>query len=214
MNYFYDVLINMNEDNVFCFYEWENYDPIELIKKIPLYRVSTQTLKDFYMFDIQVTQEFLNSILDKTILKNNKINKTLKYACLLCDTKNSIVVEFNEDGTIISRSNLLLDDEANVLEFIYSYKENKIEYQKKDLLVLNKLLRQEELVRKVINLEFNTMIENNDIAKLKYLFNEWFRNEEDNIIEIKKKIKKELSKDISSKTKEIYDLIMLSYNNS
>jgi len=214
MNYFYDVLINMNEDNVFCFYEWENYDPIELIKKIPLYRVSTQTLKDFYMFDIQVTQEFLNSILDKTILKNNKINKTLKYACLLCDTKNSIVVEFNEDGTIISRSNLLLDDEANVLEFIYSYKENKIEYQKKDLLVLNKLLRQEELVRKVINLEFNTMIENNDIAKLKYLFNEWFGYEEDNIIEMKRKIKKELSKDISSKTKEIYDLIMLSYNNS
>lgn len=214
MNYFYDVIINMNEESIFNFYEWENYDPIELVKKIPLFRVSTQTFKDFYMNNLKVSQEFLNSIVDKTILKNNKINKTIKYACLLCDTKNSLVVEFDEEGNIVSRSSLLLDDEANVLEFIYSYKETKIDYKKNNNIIINSFLRQEELIRKVINIELKTIIENNNEVKLKYLFNEWFGYEEDNISKMKNKIEKELNMELSSKTKDIYDLIVLSYNKS
>ena len=115
MNYSYDVLINMNEDSLFSFYEWENYDPIELVKKIPIYRVSTKILRDFMLYDVQVTKEFLEENKDKTILKNSKLNKTIKYACLLCDTKNAVVIEFNDNGEVISRSSLLLEDEANII---------------------------------------------------------------------------------------------------
>ena len=110
MDYFYDILINMNEDDVYNFYEWENFDVIEHIKQIPIFRVSTKLFKDFYSNYVQVKEEFLNNILDKTIIKNSKFNKTIKYGCLLCDTKNVLVVEFNDSGEVISRSSLLLEE--------------------------------------------------------------------------------------------------------
>ena len=212
MNYFYDVLININDDKVFSFYEWDNCDPIELIKKIPLYRVNTNTLEDFYLYNIKVNINFINNLLDKTIIKNNKLNKTIKYSCILCDTKNTLVIEFDDDGNLIGRSNLLLDDDAKVLEFIYNYQETKIEYERKTKRVDMLSLRHEDMIKKVINLELYTMLENNNESKLKYLFNEWFGYEENNIDNVVEKIKKELRKDLTSKTKEIYDLIVLSYN--
>lgn len=203
----------MSEDNIFSFYEWENYDSIELVKKIPLFRVSTNTLKDFYVWNIKVSVDFLNEIVDKTILKNNKINKTIKYACLLCDTKNTLVVEFDNDGNVISRSNLLLDDDANVLEFIYSYKETQLEYERNEKLSLNILSRQEETTKKFISLELQTLIYNNNVNKLKYLFNEWFGYEVDSISEIKKKMCSELEKEFNQEMYYIYKLIKKSYNN-
>lgn len=212
MNYCYDVLINMNEEKAFEFYEWDSYDPVELIKKIPLFRVNSNIIQDFYLYEIKVTQDFLNSLLDKTILKNDKLNKIIKYACIISDTKNSLVVEFNDNGHIIGRSNLLLDDEANVLEIIYNYKETLIDYEKHNKRKINYNLRQEEMIKKVINIELNTMIEKNDESKLKYLFNEWFGYEENNINIVINKIKKELDSELTLKTKEIYDLIVLSYN--
>lgn len=212
MNYFCDLLINMNEEKVFNFYEWEASDPIELIKKIPIYRVSTKILNDFYLYNIKLSYEFLNLLLDKTVLKNNKVNKTIKYACLLCDTKNTIVVEFNDNGEIISRSNLLLDDESNVLELIYSYKEINLEYKKLNLIKYNNTLRYEEVIKKVIRTEFKTIIEKKDLVKLKYLFTEWFGYEENSVFLIEKKIKNELDGEISLKTKDIYNLIVLLYD--
>ncbi len=212
MNYCYDIFINMNEDKPLFFYEWENFDPIELIKKIPLFRVNTKTLKDFYLYDIEVNKELLDSLLDKTIIKNNKLNKTIKYACLLCDSKNTLVVEFNSDGKIFSRSNLLLEDEAQIIEFIYSYNEVKIDYKRGDLLNSQNILRQEELVKKIIMIELKTILENNNDSKLKYLFNEWFGYEENDLTKMKDKIMDELNKGISNKTNKIYNLIVMSYN--
>lgn len=213
MDYFYDVIINMNEDKIFKFYEWENYDAVELIKKIPLYRVSSKTLKDFYLFDILVSKEFLELILDKTILKNNKLNKTLKYACLLCDTKNCLVVEFDSEGQVASRSTLLLEDEADIIEIIYNYKETKFDYQRTELIDFNNNLRQEELVKKVIKLELKTIMDNNNEAKLKYLFNEWFGYEEKNVDKMKKIIISELDRDFNERMYNIYEIIKKSYNN-
>lgn len=209
MDYCHDILINLEEDKVFNFYEWENYDPIELIKKIPMFRVNSKTLKDFYLYDIVVSLPFLEALKDKTILKNNKLSKTLKYACLLCDCKNVLVVEFNDSGKIVSRSNLLLEDEANIIEFIYSYKESKILYQKEKQRKIINFLRQEELIKKIIGLELKTV----NKSKLKYLFNELFGYEEEDISKIKELIEAELKRGVNSKLKRIYDLIVLSYNN-
>lgn len=213
MNYCYDVLINISEDNVFNFYEWEDFDPIELVKKIPLYRINSSVLKDFYSCDIKVDKEFLNEIMDKTILKNSKINKTIKYACLLCDCKNALVVEFNDFGEIVGRSNLLLEDESNIIEFIYSYNEIKIKYEKLKNREIKNFLRQEDLIKKVIKLELTSLVENKNYTKLKYLFNEWFGYEESSIDKIKNKIIKELSMSIDNNSFKVYNIIKDSYNN-
>lgn len=214
MDYFYDILINMNEDDIYNFYEWENHDIIEYIKKIPLFRVSTKTLIDFYSNYVQINEEFLINLLDKTVTKNSKLNKTIKYGCLLCDTKNVLVVEFNDCGEVISRSSLLLEDEANILEVIYNYKETNIRYVNLGNRNISQKLRQEKLIKRVIKLEFNTLIDDNNQAKLKYLYNEWFGYNEENLVKIRKNIKEELDDDLTQKTKKIYDLIMLSYNKS
>ena len=214
MNYCYDILININEDSVYKFYEWDKCDPIEFIKKIPLYRVTTNTVKDFLLNNIKVSHEFLNEIKDKTVLKNNKIIKTIEYACVLCDCKNSIVVEFNSFGEVIGRSNLLLEDEINILEFIYSYNELKIPYEKTEKIKISNCLRQEEIVKKVIKLEIETLLKKGEYSKLKYLFNELFDYEENNIEVISKYIKEELKKRLSKKIQKLYDLILLSYSNS
>lgn len=214
MDYFYDILINMNEENVYSFYEWDISDPIELIKKIPLFRVDTKIIKDFLLYDINIDNDFLKKLEDKTILKNNKLNKTIKYACLLNDTKNSLVVEFDNLGRIISRSCLLLDDDANVLELIYNFKETKIEYKKQKIRNIKKEIRQEKLMKKIIKLEVDTLIENKNYLKLKYIFNEWFGYEESSISKIRDIIYHELNKDLNENIEEIYHLIMLSYNKS
>ena len=45
MNYYYDLVLNFNE-TAFMFYEWNENDVIELIKKIPLFSVNNKVLKD------------------------------------------------------------------------------------------------------------------------------------------------------------------------
>ena len=214
MEYCYDILINLNENSAYNFYEWEDYDPIELIKKIPIFRVDSKILKDFYLYNIKVSNDFLNTLSDKTILKNNKINKTLKYACLLCDTKNTLVVEFDEEGNLINRSTLLLEDDANIIEFIYNYKETKINYEKKDLINYKNILRQEEIIKKVIKTEINTLLANKNFLKLKYLFNEWFGYEESDFRKIKNIMFEDLDYKINLITQKIYNLIILSYSKS
>jgi len=214
MEYCYDILINLNENSAYNFYEWEDYDPIELIKKIPIFRVDSKILKDFYLYNIKVSNDFLNTLIDKTILKNNKINKTLKYACLLCDTKNTLVVEFDEEGNLINRSTLLLEDDANIIEFIYNYKETKINYEKKDLINYKNILRQEEIIKKVIKTEINTLLANKNFLKLKYLFNEWFGYEESDFRKIKNIMFEDLDYKINLITQKIYNLIILSYSKS
>ena len=212
MNYFYDILLNMDEESNYKFYEWDSIDPIELVKKIPLFRVDSKTLNDFYIYNIKVSNDFLNNLLDKTFLKNDKLNKTIKYACLLSDTKSSIAVEFDNNGYVISISELLLDDDININEIIYTCKETSIDYEKQNIRKITNKLRQEEMIKKIIKIEINTLIDNNMIEKLQYLFYEWFSYIEEDKDNIKIKIDKELKKDIDSNMQHIYDIIKLSYH--
>ena len=46
MNYYYDIVVNFQDTN-YMFYDWNEKDNIEFIKKIPIFQVTTNTLKDF-----------------------------------------------------------------------------------------------------------------------------------------------------------------------
>ena len=45
MNYFYDLFLNFNEENIY-FYEWDEFDNIEHFKRIPVFQVNNKTLND------------------------------------------------------------------------------------------------------------------------------------------------------------------------
>ena len=96
MNYYYDIVLNFQEKN-YMFYEWEEEDSIDIIKKIPIFQVNIKTFKDLINNEINVDLEFLKSIENRTELKN----KTLKYVALFASKNGSIALEFNNEGKSI-----------------------------------------------------------------------------------------------------------------
>lgn len=208
MNYYYDVVLNFLE-NSYLFYEWDELDNIEYIKKIPLFQVDSQTFHDFFEFKVKVDSEFLEEIENKTIKKNGK----LKYACLLADKNNAYAYEFDESGFVITRSSLVLNDELSLIDYIYTVQTREIKYEKFEKLKSNKETRISSKIKKFINLEIEKLYQEKNEDKLKFLYLEWFNKKENNIDKIYKEMVNKLKKEISEEEISIYNIIKLSYNN-
>jgi len=209
MNYYYDVLLNY-QDKYFMFYEWDELDVIEFVKKIPLFHVDSKVVIDMISKIFKIEDSFLKQIENKTKLKQNKY---LKYNCIVSDGKNSLALEFNEDGEVINKSSLMVEDELNINEFIYSIKETKINYEiiKND--IFTKEIRQEIKIKKILKLEINNMYEKKEYSKLKFIYLEWFNEILDNIDTMYNNMLNSIKNKLTEKEYHIYELIKLSYNN-
>ena len=74
MIYIYDIVVNfMDDKRVFEFFEWNSNDIVEHIKKIPLLKVSDNTLYDLVYSNIRVSDSLLELIKDKTYTYSEKI---------------------------------------------------------------------------------------------------------------------------------------------
>jgi len=176
MNYYYDIILNWNEEAAYDFYEWNDTDYLELIKKIPLFRIRHKSLIDIISNKIKVNSEFLELIKDRTIISGKNLINKVMYASLFTDGKNIIAIEFNSEGYSISYSKLLIDDELNVLEVSYDLRDYTLEYEIIEPLKLVVNLRQEEEAKRLIILELNNLYQKKDSAKLKYLYYEYKKN--------------------------------------
>lgn len=208
MNYYYDIVLNLNEE-LYEFYEWEENDSIDFIKKIPLFRVSTKTLKDNLKYQTKFSQTMIDQIKNKTVIKKNE---NLENIFLISDTKNALALEINNEGLVINRSKLLVSDEMNLIEMIYSLKEVKIEYEKIKKYEARKELRQIEKIKKLIKCEIDLLYQEKNRSKLKYLYYEWFNTVENSLEKMYEEMNTELEKNFSDKLNNIYDLIKLSYH--
>lgn len=213
MNYYYDIILNWGIDYEYAFYEWYPEDSLELAKKIPLFRVNHRDFVEMYSNDFLVEREFLDTLLDKTIISGKKMVNKIKYACLITDAKNIFAVEFNQNGEVLARSNILLDDDLNVIDFSYSLKEKEIPYQIKGKRIIKRSLRNEEEARKVINLELDSLKKDNNLAKLKYLYFEYKGIEENDLNKIYQEIKKDVESSFNENILKLYYIIKLSYHN-
>lgn len=209
MNYYYDVLLNF-QDEYYMFYEWDEEDNIEFIKKIPLIHVDTQIISDAMVKVIEVNKEFLESILNKTKLKQNK---SLEYACILSDGKNSVALEFNKQGLVINKSSINIEDELNINEFIYSISKIKVDYNCVAECKVFKETRQELKIKKILNSEIKDVYQNKNFSKLKYLYLEWFDKILDNNEEMYHNMLNKINDKLTDKEYHIYEIIRLSYNN-
>ncbi len=211
MYYYYDCLLNFQEkENLYSFYEWEETDDVEFVKKIPLFRVDTNVLKDFYQYQVKFPLEFIEKIKNKTVLKN--YSKILENTFLACDSKDAIALELNEEGLVVSRSKLLLSDEINLNDVMFTMKETELKYEKVEKYSISKNLRQIDEIKKIINCEINTLYKSKNKSKLKYLYYEWFNSLSDDLEEIYKQMKKELKNNFNKQQEHIYHLIKKSYN--
>lgn len=208
MNFYYDLVLNFLDTN-YLFYDWDEFDNIEYIKKIPIFQVTSKSFKEMYQYNGKVTLEFLKELEDKTILKKDK----LKYACIIADKNNAMALEFASDGNIIARSSLMLKDEISLLEYLYTIPISDIEFVKEQVLKINNDIRKCQKIKKFIMTELKRLEEENNIAKLKFLYLEWFNEKEDDLTKIKQRMTKRLAKGINEEEIHIYNIIKLSYNN-
>ena len=212
MNYYYDIILNWSELNAYEFYEWNDFDYLELIKKIPLIKVKHKVFLDLVSNNVKVEKEFLEYIQDKTLTSTKKGFKKISYAALFTDTKNVLALEFNQDGSSISRSNLLVDDELNVIEATYGLKEVTFNYEIIDKIKKDSSLRQIGEAKKLILLEINNLYKTKDINKLKYLFYEYKKENTDNIEYIYKRLIDDLNTKFNQEILKLYYIIKLSYH--
>ncbi len=211
MYYYYDILLNFQEDeNLYEFYEWEETDDIDFIKKIPLFRVNEATFRDLLKYKVKFNQSFLNEVKNKTILKSSP--KMLKHTFVVSDGKNALALELNEEGEVISRSHLLLADEINLNEILFTMKETKLTYEILEKYKKRNQIRQVERMKNLINCEINTLCASKNMSKLKYLYYEWFNTYSDDLEAIVKKMKKELKTTFDDNQKRIFELIKKSYH--
>ena len=209
MNYYYDVVVNFQEKN-YRFYEWNENDEIEIIKKIPIFCVNTKTIKDIINNQIEVNSSFLEQIKNKTEIKEKK----LEYVALFTTKNASIVLEFNKVGLAITRSYLQVEDECNILEILYTLPLYKLEYKIKNKIATINELRIEQELKKFLLIEIEELYKNKNIKKMQFLYNEWFKKDCNDINKIYLDIKEKLNHELTENEINIYNLIKLSHNNA
>lgn len=209
MIYIYDILVNWNNNNtLYEFYEWEQNDNLEHIKRIPLFKIEQSVFKDFLNFEINVKEDFLSKIKKQTELYKKKY---LLYACLFTDGTKVIAILFDEMGNSILKSHLLLDEEEDILLLSKKQKATIISYEKgkkfeNDLFIT----RNDRLIRIFLKREFLSCYNLNNKEKLKYIYDEYFNDKEENLQIMYEKLCNTLE-EITDKHKNIYELLKLSY---
>ena len=117
MIYTYDILLNWTKDNkLLDFYEWTLEDDLEHIKKIPIIRVNESFLKDLLTAKIKIDSNFLSKIKYKTESYFHNEIDVIDYAVIVTTLKKSLALELDSEGNVLYKSNLLLDEEEEVLD--------------------------------------------------------------------------------------------------
>lgn len=211
MTYIYDVLLNFTDDErIIEFFEWDDKDYPEHIKRIPLLRVSTKTLDDLLNKKVKVNNDLLDKIKGETSLYKKSTN--LDYATLFSDLNKVIALEFNESGEVISKSSLLLDEEEDLIEEAADLREEPIAYK-----ILSKnskdyfLTRQELKKKRYLLKEMDNLYEENNIEKLNFLYEELFKKDDLSFYDKYMRIKKDLTENYSKKHNKLYDIVRLTY---
>ena len=178
MNYYYDVVLNFDSEHIWKFYEWEKDDYFTIIKKIPLFRVSFETICDFLTYEVVVDSSFVKQVAHQTIYQGHE---DFYATFLLSDSKNSIAVLLREDGQVEAISHLSIVEGNHLNEYIYTLNSTSVEYKTLGKKVMNSENRQKMKMKNFVLVELNTLYDEKNIFKMKYLYYEWFLEEESDI---------------------------------
>lgn len=184
MNYIYDIYVNFQKQ-CYDFYEWNKKDRLSHIKKIPLFKINDQTLKNIIKNDNKVDLHFFETIKNRTEIFNLKNKIT---ACLLTNNKDIIAVQISHNGIIIKKSFLLPEEEYDILKATVNITltELKIEKIKTGNLIFltrNEIERNRYILRNISNMDDN---------KLFYLYFECFNKEINDRKTVENEIKYEI----------------------
>ncbi len=210
MIYIYDILLNFNNSRLYEFYEWNKSDDVIHVKKIPLYKVDSKVLDDFFDYNVKIEEKIHLSIFNKTEIFRNKKHDLLSYVTLYTDGFRVMAIAYNKDGLSVSKSKLLLDEEDEILEISSRIEKICIEYKRMNKVHENLFMtRKEEEIRKYLINDLNITYQEKEFSKLKYLYNEYFGKEKEDSNSMYQELLQALLNDVSSKSYDLYDIIKL-----
>lgn len=210
MNYIYDILLNFNPI-FYNFYDWYKKDKIEHIKKIPLFKVDDQTIKDFMNYELIIEDNFLVKIKNKTEIFINRKVKQKEYTFLITNLKKSLAIDLKNGKILIS--DLLIDEDELVKERASNLPECKILYEKLKKQAKEKLKTRKSIETEIkLKDEINKIYTEKDVEKLEYIYYECFNKKEKNIDKIYKKLIKEIEENLCKIEKTLLPLLKLTKN--
>lgn len=193
MNYIYNIKVNLKE-YLLNYYEWNEFDDVIRISKIPIYIVSTKDYINLLNMSVKLEKECLNCL----ELVNNM--------CLFTNLFDVICVNFAKDGMIDKISKLSLIEEASVLDELKDNNKIKLKYK-----LINKS-NNYKLIPRYENKIINELIEyieskKEDEKVIDYLYYEWFKNKKCN--NKYDSLVKSINKNYSIKHDNFYKIIEL-----
>ncbi len=209
----YDIVLNLLDSNrVYESFEWRDNDNVEHIKKIPMVRVSTNTLDDIINSTFTIEKEFLKDIYKKSEVYNADVTEIIDYGILFTDNFKVIAVEFNKEGKSLFKSSLLLDEEEEILELSNDIKLMDLKYK---ILKKNKqtnyLTREEEFKKKYLLKELKNTYKNKKYEKINYLYDEIYPKDNKIASEKYKYLINDIEDNYSAKHNKIYKILRLTH---
>ena len=210
MMFIYDIILNWCKDTVYDFFEWDSKDKLEHIKRIPLFRVDKDIIKDILYNEIKIDQEFNSNTFNMT--ESYSLNKVIKvpYAYLITDGITILALKTDKYGNVKYKSKLLLEEEEEILCISTKLKKIDFKYTKKEMIFSEHFLTRTELkVKKFLLEEINRIYKTKDYQKLKYLYAEYTDKEEKNIDTLYKELINSLENGLNEKHYNLYNLLNL-----
>ena len=211
MIYTYDILLNWTKDTRLKeFYEWNLEDDLEHIKKMPIIRIRESLLKDLLTSKVKIDKSFLSKIKYKSESYFHNEIDVIDYAFIVTTEKKSLALELDDEGNVMYKSSLLIDEEEEILEIGEDLVVMDIPYE-----VISKtnnisyLTRKEEEEGRFLTKEIKKIKQNKEKSKLNYLYKEFFIDDVESFNDKLTILEKEISKDYNSFHHKLYNLLKL-----
>lgn len=204
MIFIYDIWINLNDD-FYDFYEWSETDITEHVRKIPLIKINRKLLENLKNKNIIISKSFLNTIYNKCEIFNNKSVEIIEYLCVFSDGFESVVTSFNKEGKVLELSSTIINEEIEILDIADTLIEKDIKYKELNRKCEKKCFTRNEL--RIVNSIISELEKiKKDVAKIEYLYYEWFGNTKDFSYT---KLEKSIKKEFNSKHLEFVEILKL-----
>ena len=211
MIYTYDILLNWTKgERLKEFYEWTLEDDLEHIKKMPIIRIRESLLKDLLTSKVKIDKSFLSKIKYKSESYFHNEIDVIDYAFIVTTEKKSLALELDDEGNVMYKSSLLIDEEEEILEIGEDLVVMDIPYE-----VISKtynisyLTRKEEEEGRFLTKEIKKIKQNKEKSKLNYLYKEFFIDDVESFNDKLTILEKEISKDYNSFHHKLYNLLKL-----
>lgn len=198
MTYIYDIALNF-QDNYYQFFEWNKHDKIKNLSKLPIYHVTDEDILNFknnkVKVDISTIQKFKE--------ENAKRGKII---LLVSNSIITIGLLFDLEGNVLKKSSLIYEEEDEANDIAMHLPLTKITYQ--EIIPINEENKLRIEIEKKETL-IHYIKENQDKILLKYLYYEYFHQENNNLEQIKKYLLNEIEKNWTKKQNDLYHLVAL-----